>query len=402
MCNLPRKNECIKNEADIEGAKEYILVSNDVKSPTTEGWKGELNTLPSTQRLAILSVAMFMFFGAHNILQEAIMGVPGFKNAVMLGYFEVVGVTVCSYIERSWVLKEVGRAAPLKAYPLLTLCLLSSSALSNMSLNYINFPTKVVFRSCKLLPTMMFATFINRRIFSSLEYICALAICAGLVLFAAADWRLLPTFQPIGLVLVSLSVVADAILPNAQEKLFSEGSSRLEVTLYSNFFTLVAMTCTTFASGDLIGIIQHAMSDRQLALYLAIYVPVAYVAISTFMMIVKEFGAVTGVFIGMARKIMTLLISFLLFPKAFSWCYAFGSALVLGGLFVSSLYKQKKQLGFIFQGIKKRLSEVDLTLLLSSEVKRELEKLDEEDSELEDKEVGLRIEDEEVKYKSIL
>ena len=68
---------------------------------------------------------------------------------------------------------------------------------------------------------MIIATIVNGRVFKSYEYVCALSICAGLVLFAMADC-MLDTLQynPFGLFLVSGSVVADAILPNAQEHLF--------------------------------------------------------------------------------------------------------------------------------------------------------------------------------------
>jgi len=192
---------------------------------------------------------------------------------------------------------------------------------------------------------MLIATIINKRVFSSLEYVCGFAVCAGLVFFAAADWKLTPTFNPFGLVLVSISVIADSILPNAQEKLFVNGSSRLEVTFYSNFFTLIAMTCTTLMSGDLIGIVTLAASDPSLTLYMVVYTMVAYVAISFFMQIVKRFGAVTGVLCATARKGMTLILSFLLFPKIFSWYYVFGATLVLGGLLSSSLIKLNKRAG---------------------------------------------------------
>jgi len=322
--------------------------------------------LPPWMHFTIISMAVFVFFGIHNVLQEAMMKVPGFQNAVMLGYFEVLGVTICSYIERVCFRKETGRIAPLKDYTFLTICLLSSSGPSNMSLSYINFPTKVVFRSCKLIPTMVLATLINKHVFSSVEYVCAIAMCVGLVLFASADWKLTPTFNPIGLVLVSLSVLADAVLPNAQERLFKHGSSRLEVTLYSNIFTLIAMTCTTLASGDLVGVILHAIRDRQLAFYICIYIPVAYMAISAFMTIVKRYGAVTGVLIGMARKAMTLYLSFLLFPKAFSWYYVFGSVLVLGSLLVISLYKQKHLLGGVVKSLEKKSSEIELGMMSSN------------------------------------
>jgi len=303
---------------------------------------GEYLSLSSNSEFALLSFCMFFLFGVHNILQEAIMKVPDFQHGIMLGYFEVFGVTLCSFLERR-VKKETGHVAPLSQYTILTLCLLASSGFSNMSLDYINFPTKVVFRSCKLLPTMLISTIINRRIFSSIEYICAFVISGGLILFAAADWKLTPSFNPLGIMLVLLSVVADAILPNAQERLFNLKSSRLEVTLYTNFFTLIVMTITTTLSGDLPAVLKHAASNSQLACYLTVYTLIAYAAISTFMIIVKKYGGVTAVLLGTARKAMTIVLSFLIFPKEFSWMYVAGTACVLGGLTTISLVKQYRK-----------------------------------------------------------
>jgi len=301
--------------------------------------KTGLDALSPTIQFLILGSGVFIFFGTHNILQEAMMKIPGFEFGVMLGYMEVVGVCLFSYLERTFVAKETKRVAPLSAYPLLTFCLLSSSSLSNLALNFINFPTKVVFRSCKLIPTMLVATLVHHKTFTSTEYLCAMAVCTGLVLFAAADWRYTPSFHPVGLLLVTLSVCADAILPNAQEGLFQKGSSRLEVTFFTNLLTLMAMTITTLISGDLIGLLQFAQGNHQLCVYMTCYTCVAYFAVSMHMSVVKRFGGVAAVVLATARKGMTLVLSFMLFPKAFSWFYVFGAALVLGGLLASSLLK---------------------------------------------------------------
>ena len=110
-------------------------------------------TTSTPVQLAALATGVLFFFGIHNYLQEAIMSVPNFKFGVMLGWLEVFGVTVCSFLERNFVARETQRVAPVSAYPLLTFCLLSSSSLSNLALNFINFPTKVVFRSCKVCAT---------------------------------------------------------------------------------------------------------------------------------------------------------------------------------------------------------------------------------------------------------
>jgi solute carrier family 35 (adenosine 3'-phospho 5'-phosphosulfate transporter), member B3 len=303
---------------------------------------------PQNIQLLWLVGGVYLFFGIHNYLQEAIMNVnDGLDHlGVMLGYFEVLGVTVCSYLERLYYvhyeqkMEYTQRKAPLSAYPMLTLCLLSSSALSNVSLNYINFPTKVVFRSCKLIPTMMIASLLHQKMFTSTEYTCAMAACIGLILFAAADFQTRPSFHPIGLVLVSASVFADAILPNAQESLFRNyNASRLEVTLHTNLFTLIIMTVSTIVSGDLFRCVRLMLSNRLLCLYFFIYTFVAYVAISFHMNVVKRYGGVAAVVIATGRKAMTLIVSFLLFPKAFTWYYPLGTMLVLSGLTWASLSK---------------------------------------------------------------
>jgi len=304
-----------------------------------------LESLSPTAQFVVLAGGVFFFFGVHNLLQEAIMAVPGFEYGVMLGFMEVLGVTLCSFVERRFVVRERNRVAPFSAYPLLAFCLLTSSSLSNIALNYINFPTKVVFRSCKLIPTMLVASVVNKRVFTCAEYACAVAVCVGLVMFAAADWELTPSFNPIGLALVSASVCADAILPNAQERLFRMGASRLEVTFYTNIFTLLVMIGSTLLSGDLLGALHQVLINRTLATYFAVYTFIAYLAISVHMSVVKRFGGVTAVLVATGRKGMTLVLSFILFPKAFSWFYPVGALLVLGGLTASSLLRirQKQQ-----------------------------------------------------------
>ncbi len=60
---------------------------NDEVSSQFPSW---IEALPASQQFVILSGSMFLFFGVHNLLQEAIMKVPGFEG-VMLTYMEVLG-----------------------------------------------------------------------------------------------------------------------------------------------------------------------------------------------------------------------------------------------------------------------------------------------------------------------
>jgi len=356
------KRDTSADTDDSPSAHNMMMEEDTKKSSTTKSDAGFgssfLETLHPTQQMILLSFAMFLFFGMHNVLQEAIVNLLANTSSssnskadgtIMLGFAECTGVLFFSYLERVHIAKEAGfqRVAPLKAYPLLTLCLFASSSLCNMSLSFINFPTKVVFRSCKLVPTMIIATIVNKRIFASYEYVCALAICAGLVLFAMADYTLNPMkFDATGLALVSGSVVADAILPNAQERLFRQGSSRLEVTVFSNLFTFLAMAFITLSNGTLFKFAKVMAQDHTIALYFGVYTVLSYISISCYMTLVKRFGGVTAVLLTTARKAMTLVLSFILFPKGFSWLYVHGSLLVLGACMVASIFKKLEKVPF--------------------------------------------------------
>ena len=68
---------------------------------------------------------------------------------------------------------------------------------------------------------------------------------------------------------------------------------------------------------------------------------ISHIAVSAHTAVVKKFGGVAAVFVGTARKGMTLILSFLIFPKESNWKYAVGALLVLGGLTVASLEKRR-------------------------------------------------------------
>jgi adenosine 3'-phospho 5'-phosphosulfate transporter B3 len=187
-------------------------------------------------------------------------------------------------------------------------------------------------------------------------------------------------------------VFADAILPNAQEKLFrTYDASKSEVMFYTNIYTLVAQTCSALLSGDLVGMVHFVMgrpvleynyfsrfleggsnntttiTDELMAddekgddmimndslgggeikytliCYMMIYILISHVAVSAHTSVVKKFGGVAAVFIGTARKGMTLILSFALFPKESNWRYPLGAILVLGGLTVASLDQQRNK-----------------------------------------------------------
>jgi len=296
--------------------------------------------LRKNHRFLTLVFGIIFFFGCHNYLQEYIMSMPGFHVGVFLGYLEVLGVTICAAAERK-LSREEQRMSPWSAYASLCVCLMISSATSNIALGYINYPTKVVFRSCKLIPTMLIALLYNKRKVHAFEFVFGILVSAGMIVFAVADFNVSPNFDFTGILLVCISVVADAFLPNLQEKVFENGSSRVEVTYFTNLLTLVCMTAFFSFTGDIQEAVGYALLNHGALMVMVLYTFLAYIAISFHMALVQEYGGIVTVLVGNTRKALTIVMSFVLFPKPFSYLYALGGVLVFGSLVGIAIVKER-------------------------------------------------------------
>lgn len=71
--------------------------------------------------------------------------------------------------------------APLQNYAIIAVFMVATMGLSNTAMLYLNFPTQVLFKSCKLIPVMIGGVLLLKKRYVLLEYISALLLCAGLV-----------------------------------------------------------------------------------------------------------------------------------------------------------------------------------------------------------------------------
>ncbi len=101
------------------------------------------------------------------------------------------------------------------------------------------------------------------------------------------------------------------------------------------------MTILFTVSGDIPEAIAYVSSNRPVMWLLLIYTFLAYVAISFHMAIVKEFGGIVTVLVGNTRKALTIVFSFIFFPKPMSPLYLVGGLLVFGSLIGNAYMKEK-------------------------------------------------------------
>lgn len=85
---------------------------------------------------------------------------------------------------------------------------------SNASLGYLNYPTQVIFKCCKLIPVMIGGILVQQKVYKAIDIVAASCMCAGLILFTLADNKVSPDFNLIGKLYFYFIIFCTEILIN--------------------------------------------------------------------------------------------------------------------------------------------------------------------------------------------
>ena len=107
-------------------------------------------------------------------------------------------------------------------YIILSLVVLSSTVCKSASARYVSFPTKVIFRSTKLIPVMIVASILNinnERKYGRLDFLAAVMLCAGAAGYSFGEQSLNDDKEDsyYGTLLLTVSVLCDAFTPNIKQ-----------------------------------------------------------------------------------------------------------------------------------------------------------------------------------------
>ncbi|XP_051465911.1 adenosine 3'-phospho 5'-phosphosulfate transporter 2 isoform X4 [Apus apus] len=244
---------------------------------------------------------VFMFYLIYGYLQELIFSVEGFKpfgwylTLVQFGFYSIFGLIELQLIQ------DKRRRIPGKTYMIIAFLTVGTMGLSNTSLGYLNYPTQVIFKCCKLIPVMIGGVFIQ------------------------------------GVVLISLALCADAVIGNVQEKAMKlHNGSNSEMVLYSYsigfVYILFGLTCTSGLSPAVTFCSKHPVQTYGYAFLFSL---TGYFGISFVLALIKIFGALLAVTVTTGRKAMTIVLSFLFFAKPFTFQYVWSGLLVVLGIFLN-------------------------------------------------------------------
>lgn len=92
-------------------------------------------------------------------------------------------------------------------YAIISVLTFSGVYFTNLSLNYVNYATRIIVKSCKVLPVMLIRVLIQGKRHTALEYWAALLLVTGISLFTLGDKDGYPEFSIVGLLLIALALV---------------------------------------------------------------------------------------------------------------------------------------------------------------------------------------------------
>ncbi|CAH0547767.1 unnamed protein product [Brassicogethes aeneus] len=305
----------------------------------------DITSFSQTSQFFISSLAVFVFFLLYGYMQELIFTIDGFQpygwflTCLQFGLYSIFG-----FIETR-IRSLRSRMIPIQTYFLLALLTLGTMGLSNASLGYLNYPTQVIFKCCKLIPVLIGGILIQQKRYGPLDFIAAVLMCVGLTLFTLADSQVQPNFSTKGIIMISLALLCDAIIGNVQEKSMKKyGASNAEVVLYSYFFGFIFIFFVMILSGEFMdGVNFYAKNPRKTYGYTFLFSLTGYLGIQIVLTLVRTTGAFTAVTVTTCRKAVTIMMSFIFFNKPFTIQYIWSGLLVLFGIYMN-LYNKKHPL----------------------------------------------------------
>lgn len=131
---------------------------------------------------------------------------------------------------------------PLQLYLGLSLLRALDLAMTNLAMQYINYPAKTLMKSSRVVFTMMFGVVISRKVYHAADYLIVLCMVAGLAIFMHADANSSAVFSSTGVIMLTVSLLCDGAISNVSETIMSKfGVGQDEVSL--SYFCVCVRVC---------------------------------------------------------------------------------------------------------------------------------------------------------------
>ena len=331
-------------------------LENGLVLPKEDATKKPTDHNNTNFRIGSYMVVFFLAMIGHELALEAattrFSQLDSVAYAVTLFQFAFCGLLPLAVSGGQALRRFPHSVRELVPYVRLSTVVFGATALASLSLQYVTYPTKVVFKSAKLIPTMMVATLLQGTRYGWMDYSAALLLCAGAAGYSYGSGHNNNDDNDNtihGLVLLLVSILCDAFVPNLQQQFLSppKALSATELMVNVNAVGLVGLVVYMGTMGYLQESVLACWDHPSLMVYLVLVGLGLSTAVLAYTKLIQASGSVVAVAVATLRKVATVVLSYVLFPKQLLTIHVLSGLLVLGGLVLSSVsknYQNKKVL----------------------------------------------------------
>jgi adenosine 3'-phospho 5'-phosphosulfate transporter B3 len=353
----------------------------------------DISHLNRQHQFVVCAVGVFCFSLLYGYLQELIsVDLCGRQLGLFQAMVQFSGYTVLSFFLRTYVYQKqqkmdaVQQAStgsnhfapslkvPFNTYLWLSILRAVDLGMTNLAMQYINYPAKTLMKSSRVVFTMMFGVIIAKKTYPAVDYLIVMAMVAGLALFMHADANSSAVFHHIGVVMLTVSLTCDGLISNMSENIMSNygvGQDEFIFRMYS--IALVAISMAAAYKGDFregIEFMSQPGNYREIhdnmpleertwsvpgkIAVMLLFSSMGFFGSSCSACITKNFGALTMSITSTARKATTLFLSFFLFNNICTGEHLVGIFIFITALTTKSLRRGRKKSGSKSHKSKKR------------------------------------------------
>lgn len=267
------------------------------------------------------------------------------------------------HYDKNMPFKAAGMTVPLKAYVGISLVRALDLGMTNSAMKFINYPAKTLVKSSRVIFTMLIGVVVSKKRYSTKEVAHVVAMVLGLAVFLHADASSAAIFQPLGVIMLIVSLICDGFITNWSEiimRQYSVGQDEYIYRLYSIAF--VAITAAAWINGEISRgytflsvpgtlaeiedeALEPTWSVRGKLSVLALFGTTGFFGSSAAAAITKHFGALPMSITSVARKATTLFLSFALFGNDCSMEHVGGMIIFIAALLAKAVMKKKQNGG---------------------------------------------------------
>ncbi|KAL3316023.1 hypothetical protein Ciccas_005337 [Cichlidogyrus casuarinus] len=211
-------------------------------------------------------------------------------------------------------------SVPFYSFSYASLSNIISSWCQYEALKFVDFPTQVLSKACKVIPVMLFGRLVQNKHYSRYEYFNAAMISSGMALFLFFNNEhvaLQANFNIAGAFFLFSYMLSDAFTANWQDALFARFQpSTFQMLLGINFWSMALTLVPLLEQGSLLRALEFASRNPQFGFHVLMSSICGAVGQLFIYHTINKYGAVTFTIIMTVRQALAVLFSCIIFKHS--------------------------------------------------------------------------------------